>query len=110
MILGERELLMKSFSGLVLALLLVSTVALAFNVQPARTEPTTITVPDDYPTIQEAINAANPEDTIYVRAGAYVENVIVNKTVFIIGEGWKAQSSTVLVRPSELCSQLRLIT
>jgi len=81
---------MKSYSGLVLALLLVSTVALAFNVQPARTEPTTITVPDDYPTIQEAINAANPEDTIYVRAGAYVENVIVNKTVFIIGEGMES--------------------
>ena len=32
-------------------------------------------VPDNYPTIQAAINAANPFDTIYVRAGTYVENI-----------------------------------
>lgn len=46
----------------------------------------TITVPDDYPTIQAAINAANPGDTIYVRAGTYNGQVIVNKTVSLIGE------------------------
>ena len=43
-------------------------------------------VPDDYPTIQEAINAANPEDTIFVRAGTYYENVVVNKSIRLIGE------------------------
>lgn len=45
-----------------------------------------IVVPDDYPTIQEAINAAYPEDTIYVKNGTYYENIIVNKTVTLIGE------------------------
>jgi len=46
----------------------------------------TITVPDDYPTIQEAINNANEGDTIFVRNGTYYENVAVNKTVSLIGE------------------------
>jgi len=46
----------------------------------------TITVPDDYATIQEAINHASGGDAIYVRSGTYYENVVVNKTVLLIGE------------------------
>jgi len=45
-----------------------------------------IIVPDEYPTIQEAINNANEGDTVYVKRGTYFENVIVNKTVSLIGE------------------------
>ena len=45
-----------------------------------------IVVPDDYLTIQEAINNANEEDVIYVRAGTYYENVVINKTISLIGE------------------------
>jgi len=45
-----------------------------------------IVVPDDYLTIQEAINAAYDGDTIFVRNGTYHENVVVNKTVSLIGE------------------------
>ena len=40
---------------------------------------TAICVPDDYSTIQEAINAASSGDTVVVRDGTYTENVIVNK-------------------------------
>jgi len=43
-------------------------------------------VPYDYPTIQEAINNANEGDSIFVRNGTYYENVVVNKTVSLIGE------------------------
>jgi len=71
-------------SGIVFALLLVGMFTLTFNIQPVKAG--TIIVPDDYPTIQEAINAANPEDTVFVKAGIYYENVIVNKTVSLIGE------------------------
>jgi parallel beta-helix repeat protein len=63
---------------------------LAFNIQPAKAEPRTWIVDDDGPadfhTIQEAINAANDGDTIYVKAGTYFEEIMVNKTLLIQGE------------------------
>ena len=46
----------------------------------------TIIVPDDYSTIQEAINSAADGDTISVKAGTYYEHVVVNKTVSLVGE------------------------
>ena len=42
--------------------------------------------PADFHTIQEAINAASPGDTILVSSGTYYERVVVNKTVSLIGE------------------------
>jgi parallel beta-helix repeat protein len=69
-----------------LALLLIGVLSLAFDVQPAKTEPVMIVVPDEYPTIQEAINAAGEGDTIFVRNGTYYENVVVNKSLAIIAE------------------------
>lgn len=41
----------------------------------------------DYTTIQNAIDNAQPGDTIYVWAGEYQENVKVDKTVTVIGNG-----------------------
>jgi parallel beta-helix repeat protein len=43
-------------------------------------------VPDNYTTIQDAINVANASDTIYVRNGTYYENIVINKTISLIGE------------------------
>lgn len=40
----------------------------------------------DFGTIQEAINAASDGDAIFVRNGTYYENVIVNRTVTLVGE------------------------
>lgn len=45
----------------------------------------TITVPDDYPTIQAAIDAAQPGDTMYVKAGRYVENLVIDKPLSLVG-------------------------
>ncbi len=75
---------------------------------PVRAESKTITVPDDSPTIQEAINAADVGDTIFVKRGTYVENPVVNKSVSLIGEdrdktiidvtaGLKVQSNNVTI-------------
>ncbi|UCG70754.1 MAG: right-handed parallel beta-helix repeat-containing protein, partial [Thermoplasmata archaeon] len=41
----------------------------------------------NFTTIQDAINNSNDGDTIYVWAGTYLENVVVNKTVSLVGNG-----------------------
>jgi CHAT domain-containing protein/tetratricopeptide (TPR) repeat protein len=45
-----------------------------------------LTVPDDFPTIQAAVDAADPGDTVFVRAGRYTENVVVSKPIRLQGE------------------------
>jgi len=44
-----------------------------------------IRVPSEYPTIQEAINAAPPKSMILVSGGTYHEHLVVNKTVQLVG-------------------------
>jgi parallel beta-helix repeat protein len=58
----------------------------ASNMRLVRAELTTIRVPEDFPTIQEAINAASPGNIIFVKAGIYGENVTINKAVSLVGE------------------------
>jgi parallel beta-helix repeat protein len=45
-----------------------------------------IKVPEDYPSIQEAINKANVGDTIQVASGTYYERIVVNKSLTISGQ------------------------
>ncbi len=71
-------------SGIILTIVLTSALIWVARIQPVRA--TTITVPDDYATIQGAINAASDGDTINVRAGTYHENVIINKKISLVGE------------------------
>ena len=58
-----------------------------------------ITVPTDFPTIQAAINASNPGDTIKVLPGIYTEQLIISKSLTIIGSGAK---STIIQAPDVL--------
>ena len=80
----------RTVSAIIIAMLLTSMLTLAFNIQPAKAQPRTWIVDDDGPadfrTIQGAINAASHGDTIFVRAGTYYENVVVSKTVSLVGE------------------------
>lgn len=73
-----------------LLILHVGMSTLALNIQLINAEDKTWTVDDDGPAdfrkIQEAINAAEEGDTIFVRNGKYYENIIVNKTVALVGE------------------------
>jgi len=61
----------------------------------ANAEPATIYVPDDYTTIQAAVNAANPGDSIIVRDGTYIENINVNKNSLTIRSENGANVTTV---------------
>jgi parallel beta-helix repeat protein len=56
-------------------------------------DPITIIVPDNYTTIQEAINNASSGATIFVRKGTYYEHLVINKTITLIGED---SNSTVI--------------
>jgi parallel beta-helix repeat protein len=71
----------KKIFGILLALALTLSVSLVATTPVAAA---TINVPDDYSTIQEAIDAASPGDTISVAAGTYA-GAIVNKDVTISG-------------------------
>ncbi|MFZ2071510.1 MAG: NosD domain-containing protein [Halobacteriota archaeon] len=70
--------------GMVLAFTVLF-IILAF-VSAGCASATTIYVPDNYPTIQAAVNAANPGDTIIVRDGTYTGTVNVNKRLTIHSE------------------------
>jgi parallel beta-helix repeat protein len=72
--------------------------AATFTVTLGSPSQTHITVPDDYPTIQEAINHADDGDTIVVKAGTYYENVIVNKRLTIESQ---SGAETTIVRTAE---------
>ena len=55
----------------------------------------TLTVPDSYPTIQGAVNAAANGDIIQVAGGTYTENVLVNTPVTIRGKDGAADTIVV---------------
>ena len=52
----------------------------------AKASSNTIRVPQDYPTIQQAINQASPGDTVIVFAGTYYESITITKDLTLIGE------------------------
>jgi nitrous oxidase accessory protein len=74
----------KSFALIIVILFLTS---LAMD-QPAtvKAQSKTITVPDDYPTIQSAIGNASDGDTVFVEKGIYRENIIIDKSLTLTGE------------------------
>jgi len=51
-----------------------------------KASPKTWTVPGDFNSIQKAINNVNSSDTIFVRIGTYYENVVINKSIALVGE------------------------
>jgi len=42
--------------------------------------------PQNYTTIQEAIDNANSEDIVYIYEGTYLENIVINKSIYLTGE------------------------
>jgi parallel beta-helix repeat protein len=90
---------------LALTLLLWTGVAGAF----LASSPKEIRVPENFPTVQEAIDAAEPGDTILVGTGTYQENLVITKSLSLKGEGKylvtlraaDPQSPSILVKDEE---------
>ena len=74
----EIKSLWKFAAILIIGVLLTTAVPLSI-VSKAEASPATIYVPDNYSTIQAAVNAASPGDTIIVRDGTYTENINISK-------------------------------
>lgn len=60
-----------------------------------------INVPDDFPSIQAAIDAAGAGDTIYVSRGTYYENVNVNKQLNIYSTDGPSVTTVVASDPKD---------
>ena len=71
---------------LALTTILMLFALLLFRVQSIKSISQTIIIPDDFLQIQDAINAANEGDTIFVKKGYYVENPVINKSISLVGE------------------------
>ena len=77
---------MKKVSIFVLILLLCFVWVVISNNLTVKAEAKTIIVPEDFGSIQEAIDNAVDGDTVYVKTGEYHENVRINKPISLVGE------------------------
>ncbi|HEY7670783.1 MAG TPA: CFI-box-CTERM domain-containing protein [Gammaproteobacteria bacterium] len=62
----------------------------------ARAATAQIVVPDDFATIQAAINAAAPGETVTVRAGSYTESITLRSDITVRGE----EAARTFLRPA----------
>ncbi len=77
---------------LVIALIAIVGVLVLFGIRLLNlSRPATshlLIVPDNYATIQEAINAAEPGDIVRVRAGTYIESLTLTKPISLVAESF----------------------
>jgi len=93
----DESLRLKRFSVVTFFAILVNALIVTCNSHSIMTTSSIITVPDDYPTIQAAVDVANPGDAVYVRTGTYFEWVSVTKSLSLIGEN---PNTTIIESPA----------
>jgi nitrous oxidase accessory protein len=84
----------RGFISVIVLLFIMSLTMLPSATVKAQSK--TIVVPDNYPTIQAAIDNANAGDTVFVRSGSYDQNVSIGKSINLIGEN---AQTTILTMP-----------
>ncbi|PVX27594.1 MAG: hypothetical protein CW716_01470 [Candidatus Bathyarchaeum sp.] len=84
---------------LILLMILCSFFVSVPLIEVVDAEADTIVVPDDYSSIQKAIDKASEGDTIYVLEGTYHENLVVNKSISLVGEN--VDTTIIDGKPSE---------
>ena len=102
---------MKKQSFLMLSLLIFSVCLLTTRVRVVKGESKTIVVPDDYSSVQEAVDKAVDGDVVLIKHGTYNGSVIINKRITLIGEDkadpiilgdWSLNGTVVLVEHDEV--------
>ncbi len=85
---GEER--MKKASLIAISILLISSFCISVSILPRNASAATLYVggggPGNYTTIQDAINTANPGDTVYVFAGTYNEQISIGIPLSLQGE------------------------
>jgi len=80
--------LKKTALGLVIMFVLL--ISLVVALQSVKSSSQTITVPDDFTTIQAAVDNASAGDTVFVKNGTYYcglgNEIVINKSLSLIGE------------------------
>ncbi|MDG6222261.1 MAG: hypothetical protein IAX21_10940 [Candidatus Bathyarchaeota archaeon] len=81
---------MNNTKSTILLLLLFSVFNISFSQIGAVTaKSNTYYVPDDFSTIQEAVDTASDGDTVFVKSGTYTESISVSCSISVIGEDHK---------------------
>ena len=88
----------KTFNIALVGIIILSFLFVFYPSENCSASGNTLNVPDDYSTIQAAINAASSGDTVFVSSGTYNENIIIDKTLILTGED---RDSTIIVGASE---------
>lgn len=96
---GKHSLAWRILS--IIMILAIALGAFSWAIPQVEASPATIYVPDDYPTIQAAVDAAGPGDTIIVRDGTYIENVDVNNDHLTIQSENGAEATIVQAANSD---------
>lgn len=75
-------------SILIISVLLVFSIVLSSlpEISVVKAEARTLVVPDDYLTIGDAVGDASEGDTIFVKKGIYNENLLIEKSISLVGE------------------------
>jgi parallel beta-helix repeat protein len=81
---------------LILVFLIASSIATPL---PVKAETKTIVVPDDYPTIQEAVDNAPEGGRVFVKSGRYNKTIGISKPLSLIGED---PDNTIIETPQVL--------
>ena len=84
----------RGFISVIVLLFIISLTILPSATVKAQSK--TIIVPDNYSTIQAAIDNASAGDTVFVRSGTYNQNISIGKSINLIGEN--AQTTILTMR------------
>jgi len=94
----------------VLIFVLLFQVVHCASLRIGNSQPQTITIPIDYPTIQAGIDHAQAESTIYVKNGIYVENLTITKPLTVVGESLQGTVINATANPIGIYVSAEFVT